>query len=82
MSCTECLARSWLLAALGGWIERIAMNAPGKRARDLLALDDEALAAAAGHPRPSRLVRQAYEKGAPGLAKAVRGERLLGNLSP
>ena len=47
------------------------MNAPGKRARDLLALDDQALAAAAGHATPSRLVRQAYEIGAPQLAAAV-----------
>ncbi len=62
MACDRCLARSCLLSKLAGWIERVAMNAPGKRARELLTLDDAELAAAVGHPRPGELADAAIRQ--------------------
>jgi DNA processing protein len=46
-ACGPCLRRSWLLAHLAPYIERIATGAPGSRSPELLRLSDEDLAAAA-----------------------------------
>jgi len=46
-ACLECLRRSWLLAHLAPYIEKIATGAPGSRSPELLRLSDEDLAAAA-----------------------------------
>ena len=46
-ACPDCLRRSWLLALLGPYIEKIAAGAPGSRSPELLRLDNEDLAAAA-----------------------------------
>jgi DNA processing protein len=67
-ACSNCLSRPWLLAKLAGWIERVAMNSPGKRARELLALGDVELAAAVGHPRPNALTDTARKTGAESIA--------------
>lgn len=48
-ACRECTARGLLLARLAGHIDRVVDGRAGERARDLLALDDASLAAAA-HP--------------------------------
>jgi DNA processing protein len=45
-ACPDCLRRSWLLALLGPYIERIATGAPGSRSPELLRLDNEDLVAA------------------------------------
>ncbi|MGD9736831.1 MAG: DNA-processing protein DprA [Solirubrobacterales bacterium] len=45
-SCPDCLRRSWLLALLGPYIERLATSAPGSRSPELLRLSNEDLAAA------------------------------------
>jgi len=46
-ACPDCLRRSWLLAALGPYIEKIATGAVGSRSPELLRLDNEDLLAAA-----------------------------------
>jgi DNA processing protein len=42
-ACLECLRRSWLLAALGPYIERVATGAVGSRSPELLRLSNEDL---------------------------------------
>lgn len=46
-ACLECLRRSWLLARLAPYIEKIATGAPGSRSPELLRLSNEDLAAVA-----------------------------------
>lgn len=43
IACRECLRRSWLLAALGPYIEKIATGAVGSRSPELLRLSNEDL---------------------------------------
>ena len=43
-ACDECLRRAWLLGDLSGHIETAVADSPGRRARELLALDDAKLA--------------------------------------
>lgn len=42
-ACVECLRRSWLLAALGPYIEKIATGEPGSRSPELLRLSNDDL---------------------------------------
>lgn len=42
-ACVECLRRSWLLALLGPYIEKIATGAPGQRSPELLRLSNRDL---------------------------------------
>lgn len=42
-ACVECLRRSWLLAALGPYVEKVATGEAGRRAPELLRLSDEEL---------------------------------------
>jgi DNA processing protein len=46
-ACPDCLRRSWLLALLGPYVERIATGSPGSRSPELLRLSNEDLVAAA-----------------------------------
>jgi DNA processing protein len=46
-ACPDCLRRSWLLALLGPYVERIATGAPGLRSPELLRLVNEDLVAVA-----------------------------------
>lgn len=46
-ACVECLRRSWLLAALGPYVERIATGEVGSRSPELLRLSNEELVEAA-----------------------------------
>jgi DNA processing protein len=46
-ACPDCLRRSWLLAALGPYVEKIATGAVGSRSPELLRLSNEDLVAAA-----------------------------------
>jgi DNA processing protein len=55
-ACPECLRRSWLLAHLAPYIERIATGAPGSRSPELLRLSDEDLASAAAPNAAARLL--------------------------
>ena len=42
-ACPECLRRSWLLAALGPYVEKIATGEVGSRSPELLRLSNEDL---------------------------------------
>src|SRR4051794_10927361 len=42
-ACPGCLRRSWLLALLGPYVERIATGSPGSRSPELLRLSNEDL---------------------------------------
>lgn len=42
-ACVDCLRRSWLLAALGPYVERVATGAVGSRSPELLRLSNEEL---------------------------------------
>lgn len=57
-ACPACLRRSWLLALLGPYVERIASGAPGSRAPELLRLDDEDLVAVAAPKLAARFLGQ------------------------
>lgn len=46
-ACPKCLRRSWLLALLGPYVERVATGVEGTRSPELLRLSDEDLVAAA-----------------------------------
>ena len=46
-ACPDCLRRSWLLALLAPYIEKVATGAPGSRSPELLRLANEDLVAAA-----------------------------------
>jgi DNA processing protein len=46
-ACADCLRRSWLLALLGPYIERVATGSPGSRSPELLRLSNEDLVAVA-----------------------------------
>jgi DNA processing protein len=46
-ACPDCLRRSWLLALLGPYVEKIATGAVGSRSPELLRLSNEDLVAAA-----------------------------------
>jgi DNA processing protein len=52
-ACPDCLRRSWLLALLGPYIEKIATGAIGSRSPELLRLSNEDLVAAAA-PKVAR----------------------------
>lgn len=52
-ACPDCLRRSWLLALLGPYVERLASGEPGSRSPELLRLSNEDLVAAAA-PKVSR----------------------------
>ena len=42
-ACPDCLRRSWLLALLGPYVERVATGEPGSRSPELLRLANEDL---------------------------------------
>ncbi len=46
-ACPDCLRRSWLLALLGPYVEKIATGSPGSRSPELLRLSNEDLVAVA-----------------------------------
>jgi DNA processing protein len=55
-ACADCLRRSWLLALLGPYVERIATGAPGSRSPELLRLSNEDLAEVAAPKVAAQLV--------------------------
>lgn len=57
-ACPECLRRSWLLALLGPYVEKIATGAVGSRSPELLRLSNEDLLAAAAPKVAGRLLSQ------------------------
>jgi DNA processing protein len=55
-ACVDCLRRSWLLALLGPYVERIATGEVGSRSPELLRLSNEDLVAATAPRVASRLL--------------------------
>ncbi|MFL5899302.1 MAG: DNA-processing protein DprA [Solirubrobacterales bacterium] len=70
-ACVECLRRSWLLAALGPYVERVATGAVGSRSPELLRLSNENLVAVAAPKVAGQLLAR---------AAALTEERLLEEL--
>jgi len=57
-ACPACLRRSWLLALLGPYIERIATGSPGSRSPELLRLSNEDLLTVAAPKVAGQLLAQ------------------------
>ena len=55
-ACPDCLRRSWLLAQLAPYIERIATGAPGSRSPELLRLSNQDLVAVAAPQVADRML--------------------------
>jgi DNA processing protein len=70
-ACDACLRRAWLLQGLAPYIERSATGDPGSRARELLALSDEALARAVAPNDAARILDELRRLGAPELRGRV-----------
>lgn len=70
-ACVECLRRSWLLAALGPYVEKIATGEVGRRSPELLRLSNEELARVAAPKVAGQLLAR---------VAALTEERLLEGL--
>ena len=70
-ACAECLRRSWLLAALAPYLEKIATGEVGRRSPELLRLSNEELVEVAAPRNAAQLLAQ---------AAAVTEERLVEKL--
>ena len=55
-ACPDCLRRSWLLALLGPYIEKIATGSPGSRSPELLRLSNQDLVEVAAHKVAAHLL--------------------------
>src|SRR6185369_10650421 len=71
VACCECLRRSWLLAALGPYIEKVATGEPGSRSPELLRLSNEDLVEVAAPKVTAQML---------GRVEALSEERLLEEL--
>jgi len=72
-ACAGCLRRAWLVASLAGHIENAVEDAPGRRARELLALPDEELARAMARSKASSFIERAAERDPARMLAAVAG---------
>jgi DNA processing protein len=70
-ACIECLRRSWLLAALGPYVEKIATGEVGRRSPELLRLSNEELVEVAAPKLAAQLL---------GRIAALSEERLVEEL--
>jgi DNA processing protein len=70
-ACIECLRRSWLLAALGPYVEKIATGEMGRRSPELLRLSNEDLVEVAAPKAGAQLL---------GRVAALSEERLVEEL--
>jgi DNA processing protein len=70
-ACIECLRRSWLLAELGPYVEKIATGEVGRRSPELLRLSNEDLLAVAAPKAAAQLL---------GRVEALSEERLVEEL--
>jgi DNA processing protein len=71
VACLDCLRRSWLLAALGPYIEKIATGAVGSRSPELLRLSNEDLVEVAAPKVAAQML---------GRVEALSEERLVEEL--
>jgi DNA processing protein len=72
-ACAECLRRAWLVASLAGHIEKAVDKTPGNRARELLALPNEELAAALARSKGSSYLQRGRERDPGRMLAAVAG---------
>jgi DNA processing protein len=72
-ACGDCLRRAWLVAALAGHIDKAVDRTPGNRARELLALPDEALAEAMARSRARTFLQRAAERDPVRMLAAISG---------
>jgi DNA processing protein len=71
--CDPCLRRAWLVGRLAPLIERVSTGAPGRRSAELLALEDEDLAAALVPGRAPQLLAEGAELDPAGLRRTMDG---------
>jgi DNA processing protein len=71
VACLDCLRRSWLLAALGPYIEKVATGAVGSRSPELLRLSNEDLVEVAAPKVAAQML---------GRVEALSEERLVEEL--
>jgi len=71
-ACPDCLRRSWLLALLGPYIERIATGEPGARSPELLRLSNEDLVAVAAPKVAAHLLARVAALSEQHLAEELR----------
>jgi DNA processing protein len=71
-ACVECLRRSWLLALLGPYVERIATGSPGSRSPELLRLCNEDLVAVAAPQVAAQMLARIAALTERGLAEELR----------
>lgn len=71
-ACVECLRRSWLLAALGAYVEKIATGEVGNRSPELLRLSNEDLVEVAAPKLAAQLLARVEA-----LSEEHLGEELL-----
>jgi DNA processing protein len=62
-ACAECLRRSWLLAALGPYLEKVATGSAGRRSPELLRLSNEDLVEVAAPNHGKELIRRVKARG-------------------
>lgn len=74
-ACDSCLRRAWLVGSLSEGIERVISGRPGRRSRELLALDDAALVAAVAAGDGERQLEQARASDPRVLRRAVAAAR-------
>jgi DNA processing protein len=71
-ACPDCLRRSWLLALLGPYVERIATGSPGSRSPELLRLANEDLVEVAAPNVAAQLLAQVAAMPERRLAEELR----------
>jgi DNA processing protein len=74
-ACGDCLRRAWLVGSLAGHIETAVSNTAGNRAREVLALPDEALARAMARSQARSFIERAASRDPEHMLAAVTGSR-------
>ena len=70
-ACLECLRRSWLLTALGPYVEKIATGEPGARSPELLRLSSEELVEVAAPKVAKQMLARVEALSEPHLTEAL-----------
>ena len=81
-ACPDCLRRSWLLALLGPYIEKIATGAVGSRSPELLRLSNEDLVAVAAPKVAGQLLARVEALAEARSSDGAAGGGVLGLLPP
>jgi DNA processing protein len=70
-ACVECLRRSWLLALLGPYLEKVATGSVGRRSPELLRLDNEELVEVVAPEKGAEALRRVEALTADELARRL-----------